>query len=307
MKRLVCMTIGVILALSMLGGVGLASSDKPVFGYVVQDLGNQFWVTVAQGIKDRCKELGIDVIVLDARTDPARQLALTEDLLQRGVDALLISPWDADSGGTCVEAANRKDVPVIVVDIGVSSGEIVTLVVSDNYGGGKLAGEYAVELTGGEGEAAHIQCQLGYKLLKARGDGFTDAAEAGGLKIVARQPADSQRSLGMTVMQNMLQAHPNIKVVFSENDEMALGALEAVRLARKQDQVKIIGFDAVDDALRSIKEGGLVGTIAQQPYEMGRIGVDSALKTVKGEEVEETIYVPVQLIIKDNVDEFLTK
>ena len=303
MKR--CFLLAMVVA--TLSGVGFASKDKPVFGYVVQDLGNQFWVTVAQGIKDRAKELDIEVMVLDARTDPARQLSLTEDLLQRGIDALLISPWDADSGGTAVEAANRKNVPVVVVDIGVSKGEIATLVVSDNYAGGELAGEYAVELTGGVGEAAHIQCQLGYKLLKARGDGFTDAAEKGGLKIVARQPADSQRSLGMTVMQNMLQAHPNIKAVFCENDEMALGALEAVRLARKQNQVQIVGFDAVGDALNSIKNGGLAGTIAQQPYEMGRIGVNSALKVIKGEEVPETIFVPVQLINKDNVDQFLEK
>ena len=305
MRRSILVGICLLVGLSLFSGLAFAATENYRFGYVVQDLGNQFWVTVAQGIKDRCEELGIDVTVLDARTDPARQLAVTEDLLQRGIDALLISPWDSDSGGTCVEAANRAGVPVIVVDIGVSSGEIVTLVVSDNYGGGKLAGEYAVELTGGEGEAAHIQCQLGYKLLQARGDGFTDAAEAGGLKIVARQPADSQRSLGMTVMQNMLQAHPNIKVVFSENVEMALGALEAARLARKENQVQIIGFDAIADALQSIKEGGLVGTIAQQPYEMGRIGVDAAVRHLKGEEVEETIYVPVQLITKDNVDEFL--
>ena len=305
MKRLVSLVVSLVLMLSVLSGMALASSEKLVFGYVVQDLGNQFWVTVADGVGDRCNELGIEVSVMDARTDAARQLAVTEDLLQRGIDVLLISPWDSDSGGTCVEAANRNDVPVVVVDIGVSSGEIVTLVVSDNYAGGKLAGEYAVELTGGEGQAAHIQCQLGYELLKARGDGFTEVAEAGGLEIVARQPADSQRILGMTVMENMLQAHPNISVVFSENDEMALGALEAVQLARKQNQVQIIGFDAVDDALQSIKNGGLAGTIAQQPYEMGRTGVDAALKTVRGEEVPETIYVPVQLITEENVDEFL--
>ena len=122
MKRFMALALAAVMMTTMMvSGVGFASEDKPVLGYVVQDLGNQFWVTVAQGIKDRAKELGVEVIVLDARTDPARQLSLTEDLLQRGIDALLISPWDADSGGTAVEAANRKNVPVVVVDIGVDS------------------------------------------------------------------------------------------------------------------------------------------------------------------------------------------
>ena len=273
MRRSILVGICLLVGLSLFSGLAFAATENYRFGYVVQDLGNQFWVTVAQGIKDRCEELGIDVTVLDARTDPARQLAVTEDLLQRGIDALLISPWDSDSGGTCVEAANRAGVPVIVVDIGVSSGEIVTLVVSDNYGGGKLAGEYAVELTGGEGEAAHIQCQLGYKLLQARGDGFTDAAEAGGLKIVARQPADSQRSLGMTVMQSMLQAHPNIKVVFSET-MMALGALKLRALPVKRTRSRSLALTQLLMPCSPLKRRS-GGHHCQQPYEIGRIGVDA--------------------------------
>ncbi|NPV53512.1 MAG: substrate-binding domain-containing protein [Firmicutes bacterium] len=295
----------VVLGSLMVSGTGIAASKKILLGYSVQDLGNQFWVTVAEGIKSRAKELGADVIVLDARTDPAKQLAQVEDLLQRKIDVLLLSPWDSDSGGTCVQAANRKNVPVVVVDVGVNTGKIETLIVSDNFKGGEMAGEYVAKLLGGKGKAVHIQCQLGYKIPKLRGDGFTEVMKKYGIKIVGRQPADSQRSLGMTVMQNMLQAHPDIDAVFAENDEMALGALEAIKAARKQGQVKVVGFDAIPDALKSIKDGGLAGTVAQQPYEMGRMGVDAAMKVLKGEKLPEVIYAPVKLVTPENVDQFL--
>ncbi|MDI3548567.1 MAG: ribose transport system substrate-binding protein [Halanaerobiales bacterium] len=277
-----------------------------VFGYAVQDLGNQYWVTVAEGVKDRAAELGnVEVIVLDARTDPARELANVEDLIQKKVDAILLSPWDPGPATSAVEAANRAGIPVLVLDVGVDGGKIETFIVSDNLEGGRIAGEYIAELIGGEGEVAHIQCQLGYKIPALRGEGFTQVMEEKGIKIVAKQPADSQRALGMTVMQNMLQAHPEIDAVFAENDEMALGAYEAIRAARLEDKIKVVGFDGTADALQSIKEGKLAGSVAQQPYEMGKMGVDAAIKFLNGEELPEVTYVPVKLITKENVDEYL--
>jgi len=275
-------------------------------GYSVQDLGNQYWQLVAQGIKDRAAELGnIDVIVLDARTDPGRQLAQVEDLIQQKVDVILLSPWDPDPGGSCVEAANKANIPVIVLDVGVNSGKIETFIVSDNLKGGELAGEFIAQKLGGKGKVAHIQCQLGYKIPALRGEGFTNVMKKYGIEIVAKQPADSQRSLGMKVMEDFIQAHPDLNAVFCENDEMALGALEAVKAAGLQDKIIVVGFDAIPDALCSIKNGELAATVAQKPYEIGKMGVDAALKVLKGEKLPETIYVPVELVTPENVDQFL--
>ncbi|MTI60496.1 MAG: D-ribose ABC transporter substrate-binding protein [Firmicutes bacterium] len=280
----------------------VSMAEELVFGYAVQDLGNQYWVTVADGVKDKADELGIDVVVLDARTDSSRELSNVEDLIQKKVDAILLSPWDPGAAVSSVEAANRAGIPVFVLDIGVDAGEIETFIVSDNLEGGRIAGEYLADLIEGEGEAAHIQCQLGYKIPALRGEGFTEVMNEKGISIVAKQPADSQRAMGMTVMQNMLQAHPEIDVVFSENDEMALGAYEAVRAARLEDKVKIVGFDGTGDALESIKEGKLFGTVAQQPYKMGEMGVEAAVNFLNGEELPEVTYVPVRLITRDNVE-----
>jgi ribose transport system substrate-binding protein len=299
--------VAIVLALGILVVSGAWAEEKRiVMGYSVQDLGNQYWQLVAQGIKDRAAELGnIDVIVLDARTDPGRQLAQVEDLIQQKVDVILLSPWDPDPGGSCVEAANKANIPVIVLDVGVNSGKIETFIVSDNLKGGELAGEFIAQKLGGKGKVAHIQCQLGYKIPALRGEGFTNVMKKYGIEIVAKQPADSQRSLGMKVMEDFIQAHPDLNAVFCENDEMALGALEAVKAAGLQDKIIVVGFDAIPDALCSIKNGELAATVAQKPYEIGKMGVDAALKVLKGEKLPETIYVPVELVTPENVDQFL--
>ncbi|HEX2952531.1 MAG TPA: substrate-binding domain-containing protein [Bacillota bacterium] len=298
-KRLIAMLV-LVMAFSVAIMPQVGAKKKIVLGYSVQDLGNQYWVSVADGIKSRAKELGVDVVVLDARTDPNKQLSQVEDLLQQKVNVLLLSPWDPDSASTGVKAANKKKIPVVVLDVGVSSGKIATFIVSDNLKGGEIAGDYISKLIGGKGKVAHIQCQLGYKIPALRGEGFTKIMKKKGIQIVAKQPADSQRSLGMTVMQNILQAHPDITAVFAENDEMALGAMEAIKAARKQDQIKVVGFDGTGDAITSIKNGEMAGTVAQQPYEMGRMGVDAAMKVLKKKKLNPTTYVPVKLITKEN-------
>lgn len=294
----------VLCLLLVLSSVGLfaqaqqevAEKDGLVFGYAVQDLGNQFWVTVAEGVKSQAAEMGIEVVVMDARTDPARELANVEDMIQKNVDAILLSPWDADSGANGVMVANEVGIPVFVLDIGVNAGEIETFIVSDNLGGGRIAGEYIAENIPAGSEVAHIQCQLGYVIPALRGEGFTDVMNENGFEIVARQPADSQRAKGMDVMQNILQANPNLAAVFCENDEMALGAIEAIAAAGKSDQIMVVGFDGTDDAVAAINEGRLAGTVAQQPFVMGQLGVKAAVDYLEGKSLEETTYVPVKLI-----------
>lgn len=302
MKAVRFVMIGIFIFL-----LGLGFGQQYRFGYVVQDLGNQYWVSVAEGVQDKAAELGIEVVVLDARTDAARQLSNVEDLILQGIDALLLSPWDAPSGGTAVEAANRADIPVFVLDIGVTHGEVASFLVSDNYEGGVMAGEYMIELLGGEGRVALIQTQLGYEIPALRGEGFEDTVTAAGIEVVARQPADSQRALGLTVMENYLQTYPDLDGVFAYNDEMALGAVEAIHNANRQDQIRVIGFDAIGDAVEAIRQGRLAATVAQQPYLLGQMGVEVALAYLSGEEVEAETYIDVMLITPENVDEIFPR
>lgn len=303
-KKIITILISMVLILSL--GSMVSAQETFTIGYQVQDLGNQYWITLAEGVKDKAAEMdNVEVKVRDARTDPAVELSNVQDLITQGIDLLLLSPWDSNSGATVVKEANKAGIPVIVLDIGVSGGDIESFLVSNNYGGGKKAGEYMVELLGGEGQVGHIQCQPGYELLDARGNGFVDAVTATDIEVVATQPGDSQRSKGMTVMQNMITANPGIDGVFCENDEMALGAVVALNSARMSDQVEVIGFDGTDEAIQAVKEGRMAATVAQQPYKMGQMGVELAVEVLKGNDIKDKIEVPVKLITKENVDEFL--
>ncbi len=293
------MVAGIALAAAF--GMGPSQASDLVFGYAVQDLANQYWVNVAEGVKDAAAAQGIEVVVMDARTDPARELANIDDMIQKKVDAILLSPWDTNSGATDVAEANKADIPVFVLDIGVASGEIVSLIVSDNLEGGHIAGEYIASQIPASSKVAHITCQPGYVIPALRGQGFKEIMDEKGIEIVAKQSADSQRIKGMDVMQNILQAHPDIAAVFAENDEMALGAVEAIASAGKSEQVKVVGFDGTADAEAAISEGRMLASVAQQPYEMGKLGVQTAVDYLNGKSVEETTYVPVKLVTADTL------
>lgn len=300
-RRTFLAVMSMALPLTLVGGTALAGNAK-VFGYAVQDLGNQYWVAVANGVKDQAKSQGIDVVVMDARTDAARELSNIDDMIQKKVDAILLSPWDANSGANAVAAANKAKIPVFVLDIGVASGSIESLIVSDNLKGGRIAGEFVASKIPADAEVAHISCQPGYVIPALRGQGFKEVMKEKGIKIVASQTAESQRAKGMDVMQNILQAHPNLAAVFAENDEMALGAVEAIAAAGKSKQVLVVGFDGTGDALASIKEGRMAATVAQQPYEMGKLGVETAVAFLNdGKKPESETYVPVKLITPDTL------
>lgn len=297
--------IALLLGLAMLAGAVLPGAgdagEKKKIGYIVQDLGNQYWVAMAEGVKARAAELGYDVTVLDTRTDPARELANTEDLIQKRVDYILCSPWDPDTGATVTEVANKAGVPIAILDIGVAAGDIDTFIISENYQGGRIAGEYVAKLLNNKGKVVSIESNPGYVIVALRNKGFLDVMAEKGIQVVGRQPAEGQRALGMTVMQNMLQANPDINAVFCMSDEAALGALEAVNAAGKAGQVVIVGFDGTSDALESIKNGGMTATVAQLPYDIGVMGVNAAKNFFDGKKNPEVTDVPVKLITKDDL------
>ncbi|MEW6203528.1 MAG: substrate-binding domain-containing protein [bacterium] len=304
MKRFVLFSAVIMIGLVLcLCGCARKKKEAAVrIGYSTPALTNQFWNRVSSGIREEANKNGVEVIVADAQGDSGKQLSDVEDLVQKQVNAILISPWDTDTAASCIKKANRAKIPVIVVDIGTSGGEYEAFIVSDNKEGGRMAGRYIVEKLGGKGNAVHIQCQLGARNAQLRGEGFEEIMKQEDINIVAKQPADSRRDLGMTVMENILQSNPNIDAVFAQNDEMALGALRAVETSGKKGKIIVVGFDGNDDALKAIREGTMAASVGQQPEEMGRIAVQTALKVLKNETVEKDIFVPVKLITKETLE-----
>lgn len=269
-------------------------------GLSVSTLNNPFFVSLKDGVVAAAEKNGMKTIVVDAQDDSATQVSGIEDLIQQGADILLINPTDSAAISTAVEYANSVGIPVITLDRSSDSGDIVTLVASDNEAGGQMAAEYIIELLGENAVVAELEGTPGASATRERGAGFHSVANEK-LQIVSKQTADFDRTQGLNVMENMIQGNGNIQAVFAHNDEMALGALEAINSAGKD--LIVIGFDGTEDALASIRNGQLTATVAQQPVLMGEMAVQAAIDYIEGKDVEEVLAAPLKLVTQDNINQ----
>ena len=293
MKKL----LGLATATAMLLGTTAPTFAADTMALVVSTLNNPFFVTLKEGAEEKAGELGYELLVLDSQNDPAKELAAVEDVLNKDVKILLINPTDSDAVRSAIRAANRKDVPVVTLDRGASGGDVVSHVASDNVQGGEIAAELVNTTLSGKGKVVELQGVPGTSAARDRGEGFNKGIDAvEGLEIVASQAADFDRTKGLNVMENILQAQPEIDVVFAHNDEMALGAIKAIEAAKRD--IIVIGFDGTDDAVAAVNDGSMLATVAQQAAMIGSLGVETADKILKGEEVPEYTPVPLKLIQK---------
>ncbi|MGX2961315.1 ribose ABC transporter substrate-binding protein RbsB [Peribacillus sp. JNUCC 23] len=265
-------------------------------GLSISTLNNPFFVSLKDGVVKEAKALGMDVKVVDAQNDTAKQSNDVEDLIQQGVDVLLINPTDSAAISSAVQSANAIGIPVITLDRSSDKGDVVTLVASDNSKGGEMAAEYMVEKLGKDAVVAELEGVPGASATRERGKGFHMIADTN-LQVIAKQSADFDRTKGLTVMENIIQANPTIKAVFAHNDEMALGAIEAINSSGRD--IMVIGFDGNEDALNAIKAGKLEATVAQQPELIGKLAVDAGRDVLSGKKVEKIIPAPLKLVIKE--------
>lgn len=264
MKKLVSLAAGAALLL----GSTAVSMAQDTLALVVSTLNNPFFVTLKEGAEARANELGYKIVVLDSQNDPAKELANVEDVLSKNVALLMINPTDSDAVSSSIRAANRKDVPVVTLDRGAARGKVVSHVASDNILGGEMAGELIVETLRGSGKIVELEGVPGTSAARDRGTGFKKAMHgASGIELVAVQPADFDRTKGLNVMENILQAQPEIDAVFAHNDEMALGAIKAIEAANRD--ILVVGFDGTDDGVKAVEEGTMLATVAQQAGMIG--------------------------------------
>ena len=261
-----------------------------VVGVSISTLNNPFFVSLEEGINNLAEENGTKIKSLDAQNDTAKQTNDVDDLIQQGVDILLINPVDS--------SAITKGIPVITIDRSSESGKILALVASDNVEGGEMAAEYIKQISGENVETVQLEGVPGASASRERGKGFMNIAEES-LNVIDSQTANFDRAEGLTVMENMLQANPNIKAVFAQNDEMALGAIEAIKAAGLSGSIQVVGFDGTEDGINSVKTGVLSATVAQQPEEMGRLALQAAFDHFAGITIDEYIPSPLELITKD--------
>ncbi|MDP0075892.1 ribose ABC transporter substrate-binding protein RbsB [Glaesserella parasuis] len=290
MKKLTSLAIALGLAFSS------SAMAKETIALAISTLDNPFFVTLKEGAEKKSKELGYNLVVLDSQNDPAKELSNVEDVTVRGAKVLLINPTDSEAVGTAVAVANKKNIPVITLDRGANKGNVVSHIASDNVAGGKMAGDFIAEKIGKNAKVIQLEGIAGTSAARERGEGFKQAIEANQFELLASQPADFDRTKGLNVMENLLASHGSAKAVFAQNDEMALGALRAIRASGKN--ILVVGFDGTDDAVKAVNGGQLAATIAQQPDKIGELGVEAADKVLKGEKVDAQIPVPLKVVTK---------
>lgn len=265
-------------------------------GLSVSTLNNPFFVTLRDGAEKAAKDAGYQIVASDAQDDPSKQLSDIEDMLQQDIDILLVNPTDSEAVASAVEMANDANIPVITVDRSSDGGEVVTHIASDNVKGGEMAAEFLSEKLKDKGNVVELEGISGASATRERGEGFHNIVDKkDDIKVIASQSGDFDRTKGLSVMENIIQSHKDIDAVFAHNDEMALGAYEALK-AQGMDDVVVVGFDATDDAKKSVENGQMAATIAQQPDMIGKQAVETAAKVVNGDKVDDFIPVDLKMI-----------
>ncbi|WP_405886699.1 substrate-binding domain-containing protein [Streptomyces longwoodensis] len=296
-------TVAIVGATSFLHG-GSSSSANPKVGLSLSTLNNPFFVQIRSGAQAEAKKRGVDLTVTDAQNDASQQANQLQNFTSSGLGAIIVNPVDSDAAGPSVRAADKAKIPVIAVDRGVNKADVNALVASDNVAGGELAAKTVAEKLGGNGRIVILQGQAGTSAARERAEGFAKGLKAyPGIRVVAQQPADFDRTKGLDVMSNLLQAHPDVQGVIAANDEMALGAIKALG-AKAGKSVQVVGFDGTPDGLKAVEQGTLYASVAQQPSQLGRIAVDNALRALDGKDVPATVKVPVKVVTKENVAGF---
>ena len=265
---------------------------------------NSFMVQMREGAQKKADELGLTINFQDASDDSATQANQLANAAATGAGAVIVNPTDSDAMAPAVKQLTDAKIPVVAVDRAVNNAEVSSYIASDNVGGGKQAAKALSEAINGEGEILVLQGKTGSSASRERGQGFEEGLkDSPNIKVVAKQTAEFERVKGLDVTTNLLQAHPNVKAIFAENDEMALGAIEALGDKAGKDVI-VVGFDGVEDALKAIKEGTMYASIAQQPADMAAQAVVEASKLLKGESATKEMQVDVVTVTKENVDKF---
>lgn len=285
-------------------GEGSAAAGKPKVVLSLSTLNNPFFVEVRDGAQAAAQTANIQLDVVDAQNDSATQANQLATAQTGGAKAVIINPVDSDAAAASVGALVKANIPVVAVDRTVNGATLASLVASDNVAGGKQAAAELAAALGNKGSIIVLQGVAGTSASRDRGAGFAEGMKAfPNIKIVAQQTANFDRTAALDVTTNLLQAHPGVTGVFAENDEMALGAIQALG-AKAGKEVKIVGFDGTTDGLAAIKAGTMVATVAQQPAKLGQTAVEQVAKILKGEKVDATVPVSVVAVNAKNVGEF---
>lgn len=300
--------IGALLCMGMMAtsmGVMTAQAEENyTIGFAVSTLANDFFVEMKDAAEAKAKEMGIDLVVLDAQDDTDTQATQVEDLITKEVDLIILNPVDSDGIGISTMEANEAGIPVITVTRPSNSGDVVQHLDIDNKEAGALDAEQLIKDLEGKGKVAILEGISGAPSAVDRQEGFVEKIEADApdIEVVASLTANYSRDEAANVTEDILQANPELDAIYAHNDEMALGAARTVAAAGRADEIKIYGIDATADAIEALKSGEMAATVQQQPDLQIETALENAVKVLDGEEVDALVNIPLKLLTKADVE-----
>ena len=287
---------------------GIAQEQKTTIGVSLAQDDNPFYIAMLRGIRARAQELGWEVATVSANEDKLKQINGVQDLIARGVKGILISPIDAVGVNAAYDAAAAAKIPIVSVARGSTSPNQTIHVAMDEKQIGRDIAEWTAKKLSGKGKVALLMGPSGAPTFKNLGDGYAEVmANYPGISIVFRADGPLTRERGVKQAEDVLVANPDLAAIYCANDDVALGAMQAVNAANRKGKTLVTGMNGVPPALRAVKEENLAMTVELNPMEWGRLGVDVLATFLKGEKVEPRVFIKHMIIDATNVDAKLPK
>ncbi len=282
-----------------------AGSSTETVTLAVTELDNPFFRELRAGAQAAADNAGVRLEVVGARNDSDRQANQLSRAVADGTEAVLLNAVDPESAGSAVRPVLRADIPVVAVDREVEGARVQSTIASDNVDGGLQAAEAVASAIEGTGQVIHLQGDPQASTSIERGQGFADGiAQHPEIDLATRQPAYFDRAKARRVTRQLLKIYPDADAIFAENDQMALGAVDALG-ERAGSEVAVVGYDGSPEALQAVQAGTMQATVAQRPEQMGRVAVEQAISAIDGGVVAPRVPVAVELVTIDNVDQYL--
>ncbi len=302
--------LSLVLALVMVALVATAGEKRDPktmrIGYIMTDRNNVFQNMIADAVRAKADEYGVQLVILDGEDRAEKQVAQIENLVAQFYDGIILNPGSYEGVTNGVSTAHREGVPLITVNQVVSNQELcLAYVGSDAVESGRLQGEQIRTMTGGKGKLVVLHGSMGSEPEINRKKGLMEGLGDGDYTIVASNTANWQRDQAMRVVENWMQAGLDFEIVAAQNDNMAMGALKAIEDAGNADRIRVWGIDAIADACIAVKEGRLSGTVFQDAKGQGGAAMEAMVKHLQGEKIDETIWIPYIAVDQSNVDKYM--
>jgi inositol transport system substrate-binding protein len=283
-----------------------SGEGKLVIGATMLSMQNEFVVNVSDEMEAKAKELGVELVMVDAERSALKQVEQVESFIAQGVDAIIMNPCEVEASSPAVKLAMNAKIPIINVN-SATSATPTAFVGSDDEESARIAMNYIAERLGGKGNVIMMHGYMGQAAQIQRDKGAKEILKKfPGIKLLAEQTGEWDRAKAMSLTENWIQSYgTKINAIFAQNDEMGMGAVKALTAAGLKDKIIVVSIDAIPDALQAVKKGELDATVFQNAKEQGGKSVETAIKIIKGEAYEKQVLIPFQLVTKDNLGDFL--